>query len=161
MRSVRGFTLPELLVALVLLGLIGGVLSSLMLRHERLAAEETARASLQANLRAGMTLLSTDLHETTGTSAGGDFIQLASDSVTYRAMRGLGFACGLSGTRVEVRSNPYFGLRQPQPLRDSLLLFVDGDPTLALDDRWVPLPILGVAAGTGCGGGAALILDTA
>jgi hypothetical protein len=54
---------------------------------------------------------------------------------------------------------PFSRLRAPSPGRDSLWLFVEGDSTTSIDDRWIVLPVLSVGAGS-CGGAPALALGT-
>ncbi|MEP6571639.1 MAG: prepilin-type N-terminal cleavage/methylation domain-containing protein [Gemmatimonadota bacterium] len=160
MRAERGFTLIELLVVLVLLGIVGGIVTDLMLRQQRVAAESIERLGLQSRLRTGVVLLTTELHEATGASAGGDLLQLAPDSITYRAMRAFGIVCDVTPSRLLLREVPFHGVRRPQAGRDSILLFVEGDSSIATDDRWLPLPVTGTGSGTGCGGQAVLSLDT-
>jgi hypothetical protein len=72
----------------------------------------------------------------------------------------VGIVCSVTPSRLLLRATPFHGLRGPQSARDSLLLFVEGDSSIATDDRWIPLPIAAVGSGTGCGGQPVLTLDT-
>ena len=82
-------------------------------------------------------------------------------SVTYRAMRSMGFACQVSPSVVKIRTSPLYGIRLPVAGQDSLLLFVEQDPTISSDDRWKAFPIFSVTQGVTCGGTPAIALGTA
>ncbi len=157
--SRRGFTLVELAAALVLLGLLSGSIYRVLVTQQRLAQLQVERMSLQANLRAGVGLLTAELREVGVGPAETDIQALGPDSITYRAMRTAAFACAVSGPNVRILAGS-FGYRWPQAGRDSLLLFVEGDSTIATDDRWVAAPILAVSAGAACGGRPAVDLST-
>lgn len=156
----RGFTLVELTAALVLLGLVSGSIYRLLVTQQRLAQLQVERMSLQANLRAGVGLLTAELREVGVGSRETDIQALGPDSITYRAMRTTAFACEVSATNVRILTG-WFGYRWPQAGRDSLLLFVEGDSTIASDDHWVAAPIMAVSAGTACGSRPAVDLTTA
>ncbi|MGH7702581.1 MAG: PulJ/GspJ family protein [Gemmatimonadales bacterium] len=156
----RGFTLLEVTVTMVLLGLVSAAVYRVLLTQQRLTQLQVERMSLQANLRAGLGLLTAELQEIAVDSAGSDLQALGPDSITYRAMRTTAFACEVSGTNVRISARS-FGYRRPQAGRDSLLLFVEGDSTIATDDRWVAAPITAVSSGTACAGRPAVDLATA
>lgn len=156
-----GFTLSEMLVALVLTALIGSALQRMVVTARRLAVSQSERARLQATLRTGTQVIAAELREVAVDSAGGDgLLHLGADSVTYRAARGLGFTCAIAPTELRIRNGPvlaFSGVRGVVPGRDSLLVFVEGDPAAAADDRWVRTGIASVAAGS-CGSEPAIVL---
>jgi len=151
-----GFTLAETLVALVLLGLTLAVVVRVLIGQHRLAATASERAALQANLRSGLSFLRRELWEV---AAAGDLLAIGPDSLSYRAIRGSGVACAVSSTEVRVRMVPWSGFRQPQPSRDSLLLFAASDTGPIRTPRWATLPITSVSTAT-CAGAPALVLGT-
>ncbi len=159
----RGVSLVEVVVALALLGIAGGMVlrSTVALSRHTVAVSE--HAAVQGSVRTGLLVLESELRGLAGDPAGpADLLQIAADSVTYRAVRGQGITCGVTATQVRILDAwpyPFSGLRAIAPGRDSLLLFVDGDPADALDDRWIRAPILAVASAA-CGTVPALAVST-
>ena len=160
MQTKRGFTLVELMVALVMLMAVGGALYGVLVSQQRLGRAQAAQASLQSNVRTGVALLAQEFRSLATAPTGSDVLAMGANSLTYRAMRGSGVACQVTSTQVRLLSTPFYGYRQPQAGRDSLLLFVEGNPNLATDDRWLALPITGVTTGSTCGAAAAIALTT-
>ena len=155
-RNPRGgFTLVELMIALVLLGIVGGVMARMMMNMQRGSRAQSQRVTLQGNLRAGMALLPAELRELSPA----DLVVTLADEIEYRAMRTTGVACAVTGTQVTLRDELTFGYR---PIvaggRDRLYLFVDGDQITGLDDTWLELLVTATAAGTCPDGDAATVL---
>jgi prepilin-type N-terminal cleavage/methylation domain-containing protein len=167
MTNRRGFTLVELMVAMVMMLIVMGAVYKLMLSTQRLSRAQAERASLQSNVRMGSLVVLNDLREL-GTVAGGvanqnDILAMAADDITYRAMRGIGFICQApTGTLVRIARTGFSGYRDPQPSRDGFYVFIDGDPDTETDDAWLPVAITGVSTATSCPGttGAGITLTT-
>jgi prepilin-type N-terminal cleavage/methylation domain-containing protein len=158
----RGFTLVEMLVALIVVGLLGQGLYRVLANQQRLAVTQVEQAVLQSNVRVGSLVLANELQELGGDATSAADLEAANPtSVTYRAMRSMGFACQVSPSVVKIRTTPLYGIRLPVAGQDSLLLFVEGDPTISSDDRWRAFPISSVTQGVTCGGVAAISLGTA
>jgi prepilin-type N-terminal cleavage/methylation domain-containing protein len=156
-KSARGgFTLIELLIALVLLGIVGGVLARLMVNMQRGTRAQSQRVTLQGNLRAGMALIPSELRELSPP----DLVTTLADRIEYRAMRTVSAACRITGTHVTLRDGLTFGYR---PIvaggRDRLFLFIDGDQVTGNDDIWRELQIRASAAGTCPDGAPATVLE--
>ena len=163
MSRRRGFTLIELMIALLLMTLVGTVIFKLLNSTQRVSTAQTERMMLQSSIRTGALVVPAELRELS-TSTGGqtDLIQIAADSLTYRAARGVGFTCAVTSTQLKILNTsalPFNALRDITPGRDSLLLYVERDPASAADDRWVRLPISSVAATT-CGSEPAIAVNT-
>jgi prepilin-type N-terminal cleavage/methylation domain-containing protein len=159
MTNRRGFTLVELLIALVLMSLLAASVSRVFNSQQRLAVSQVELASLQSNLRTGSIVAANELWELGSNAAGiSDISSFNAGGLTYRAMRGLGLACQVSRTEVRVRAAPLFGGRAIVPLQDSLLLFVDRDPQRSTDDTWLARRITAVTNGSSCGGSPAVAL---
>jgi hypothetical protein len=75
-------------------------------------------------------------------------------------MRSLGLGCRVTTGSVRVRSTPIYGARPITADRDSMLLFVEHDPSTDADDEWVSLPITGITNSTCLDGSPALRLAT-
>jgi prepilin-type N-terminal cleavage/methylation domain-containing protein len=157
MTSRRGFTLVEALLAVVLLAIVGQSILRLLTVSQRLFRAQSERAALQATVRAGASLLPAELREL----GPGDLIALAPDQIVYRAMRSAGVACAVTAGTVRLRRELFWGYRSIAAGRDSLLLFVEHDPSTAADDVWDILPVGGPPATGVCpDGGAAFVVPT-
>ncbi len=148
-------------MALALLAVLGALAGRMLVRGQRHATGQAERAGVQTSLRASIVVLLTELREIGRDSVNGsDLRAIASDSMTYRAARGLGFTCAVSPNEVRLVSASFTGLRALAAGRDSLFLFVDGDPDRADDDRWAALPVSRTGSGT-CGTAPAIVVETA
>jgi prepilin-type N-terminal cleavage/methylation domain-containing protein len=163
MRNRHGFTLIELMIGLVLLSIVGGVTYQMLLNTQRLSTAQAERMSMQSAVRSGALVVPSELREIGINAAGeSDLVQIATDSVTYRAMRGLGFTCSVTATEIRLINSsalPFNALRGVTVGRDSLLIYVDNDPSTEGDDQWVRAPVNAVAAST-CGATAAIAITT-
>jgi prepilin-type N-terminal cleavage/methylation domain-containing protein len=160
MRRQRGFTLVELLIGLIIMGMVAGVMARVFISQQRLTVAQVEQASMQANVRTGTLILANELREVaTGVSGGTDIKTFSATQVTYRAMRSLALACSTSVSRVFILATPVFGARPITAVRDSMLLFVENSSSDPSDDAWVSLPITGIANAT-CRGEPAFRLST-
>jgi prepilin-type N-terminal cleavage/methylation domain-containing protein len=143
----RGFTLVELLIALVMMVLVAGGIYSLMVTTNRVSRKQTEISNLQGNLRGGLNLVQSELQEIYTDAAVGlsDISVMTATSLQYDAMRGIGEICGvtLGGGAVQIRQDGYSG-RPPVPGRDRLKLFQDRDTLLSSDDVWLDRAIGGI-----------------
>jgi prepilin-type N-terminal cleavage/methylation domain-containing protein len=153
----RGFTLIELTIALVLLGIISTAIYRVLVSDQRIYQAQIQRMDLQQNIRAAATILPADFR--TLDAADGDIIAMASDSIKIRAMRVFGVICdppvlggALTARTLTVRQAMTFGSRAFTPATDSLLIYYEGDPGARSDDGWV-LGKLTAAAALNCADG--------
>ena len=158
MTARHGFTLIETMIALVLGVMVGGIALQVLIGQQRLARLEAARVENQLTLHAGLSYL---VREFRPLGAGPDLLDAGSDALTFRATRGFGLACGLSGPVLSMAVGDRYGTRLPVGGRDSVLLYLAGDSADRSDDRWVPMAITSVSSGTGCGGRQVLSLTLA
>jgi prepilin-type N-terminal cleavage/methylation domain-containing protein len=166
MLSRRGFSLVELLISIVLLGILGvasfRIVQSMM--NTTTGQVEIARA--QGNGRSGVLALPQELREVgfdTLPIAGGavsDLEAIAAHRLTVKAMRGLGVTCG-TPTLTEFRiRKPTLGVRPPLP-SDGFLLYVESDPNLGQDDQWAPLVVTAIDLNSTCGADSAIAFTLA
>jgi prepilin-type N-terminal cleavage/methylation domain-containing protein len=146
--SRRGFTMIELLVALVLLGIVSTAIYRVLVNNQRLYMAQTQRIDLSQNIRAANTILSAEFRELDAFD--GDIIAMAPDSLVIRGMRWLSFICVppvLNGNNLgnqmiirgrQVGDPMFFGSRYINESSDSLLIYLDGNQTTRLDDYYVP-----------------------
>lgn len=161
-NSSRGFTLVEMLIGLVLLGIVTTTIYRVLTSSQRISRAQAEQVSLQSSVRLGALAVASELREIGINAAGNtDILAMSANGITYRAMRSSGLACQVSATQVRISNtaNTYFAARAIVPGQDSMVLFVERTPTIASDDSWLVLPITGVSAST-CGATAAIALAT-
>jgi len=174
MNTRRGFTLVELLVALILLTFVLGGIYKLLNTTQRVSRAQAERIDMQSNMRAGTLIVPAELRSigfdsVPAAAANGpvvpDLQSIQPNSVQFRAYRGLGIVCQVNVSPNQLivgTAANYSALRAPSVSpRDSLTIFVENDPTTTLDDRWVSRAITSVAATTCPDGSAALAFGTA
>lgn len=148
MTQRRGFTLVEVLLALVIMGVVTGAIYQLLNTNQRLALAQAEQVSLQSNVRTGSLIVPNELRELNtvlaGAAAQNDVTDADPDGITYRAMRGLGFVCQApAGNQVTIASSSWTGLRAPDSNRDDLYVFVDGNVDDDGDDAWQQVDLTG------------------
>ncbi len=146
----RGFTLIELMVAVVLLGIVTAGIYRALVTNQQTFLAQTQRIDLQQNIRAAATILPAEFREMD--AADSDITAMSATAITFRAMRQLAFICvapvlggGLGQISLTVRQRPFFGTRQSFSAEDSVLIYYEGDPATRNDDSWVRGKITGVA----------------
>jgi prepilin-type N-terminal cleavage/methylation domain-containing protein len=139
----RGFTLIELMIALVLLGLVSTAVYKVLVNNQRLYLAQTQTIDLQQNIRAGAAILPAEFRELD--AADGDISAMGPDSIQMRAMRQLSLVCatpvlggGIGQITLTVRTTPIYGSRQTFSNGDSILVYWEGNPTTRADDQWLP-----------------------
>lgn len=168
MRTRHGFTLIEVLIALVIMGIVTGAVYQLLNTSQRLSLAQAEQVSLQSNVRTGSVVVPNELRELNtvlaGTAAQNDIITKDPDRIVYRAMRGLGFVCvapAAGATQLVLARSTWTGLNIPTAAMD-LYLFVDGDPDDEADDAWQQTAVTAVAtANNACGGNPGITLTVA
>jgi prepilin-type N-terminal cleavage/methylation domain-containing protein len=136
----RGFSLPELLVAMVLLAIVLGGLQRTLWRVQHSYGAHTARIDVAQTLRAAIGVLAAELRELD--AAGGDVVAIGRDSIQIRAPRHLSFLCNrppldADPTTLLIARDPAYGLRNLDPEADSILVY-------SQSDEWIRGSIVGV-----------------
>lgn len=145
MLSHRGFTLVELLVALVLMGLVSVGIYRVLVSNQRMYHAQTQRIDLQQNIRAGVTLLPAELRELD--AADGDIVAMSASTLTVRASRQLAFFCttpvigapagNVAQVTMTIRDDPFYSLRDFNTATDSVFVYYEGDQATTADDGWL------------------------
>ena len=124
--SRRGFTLVELLVALILMGIVSTAVYQLLVNNQRVYQQQTQRVQLNETLRSAVAILPAELREEDATDPiASDIVAMTTSSITFKAMRNLYQICqtpvNMGGTgSVTVYQTPFFGLRRLETGRDSV-----------------------------------------
>ena len=166
MTTRRGFTLVELLVAIVVLTIVLGGVYNLLLNTQRVTKAQAEQMDMQSNMRAGTLILPTELREigydttylpVAGGLAGSaatvqsDILAMGPTSLRFRAVRRSGVICAVGANTVTVFGNwNASGYRAPTA-NDDVTIFVDGSTTTGADDRWITRDLTGITtAGINC-----------
>lgn len=145
----------ELLIAIVIFGIVSTAIYGVLVRTQRLSRTQAERSIMQANVRTGLALITSELRELNARGTAADIASpLSATGITYRGMRGLGFICDKAAGYVTVSNATLGGYRTPIATRDSLMIFVDNDVSLATDDGWTRRNLTAVAAAN-CADGSA------
>ncbi len=147
-RARPGFTLVELLVALVLGSFLVLVIYQVLITNSRTYALSSARIQGRQMLRAGIGVLVGELREISSQS--GDLVEMQDDQLTIRAQRAFGLVCAVDytvspPTLTVVRLGPAF------EVGDSVFVLHDNDPERDLDDKWLGGVATAVDTTTTCG----------
>jgi prepilin-type N-terminal cleavage/methylation domain-containing protein len=155
-RRRAGMTLPEMMVAMVLFGIVATSIYRVMMTHQRAFAAQMEITDLRQNIRAAVGLIPAELRELD--AGDGDIIGMASDSIKIRSFRQFGIVCtpptltnkgATAGLTMVVRYPLYSSIRD-FAVNDSLLLWLEGRAKSRTDDQWVPGKITTVTANTTC-----------
>ena len=135
----KGFTLVELMMALLLFSMAATAIVETFSLHQRTVGAQAERIALQQNLRAGLAVLPAELRALN--AAEGDIVKMSATSITIRALRQLAVLCqvpvlGGASVTLTVRQTPFYGT-QFDNTRDGIYVFYDGDESLRSDDAWV------------------------
>lgn len=135
----RGFTLIELMLSLLLLGIVTAGIYRVLVSNQRISHAQNQRIRLQQNIRAAGNILPAELREIAASE--NDIYAIAPTEVRMRAMRQFGVMClepvmgfGLADVPITLFQNLYSGPALAP--RDSLLLYYEGDEGSRLDDQW-------------------------
>ena len=169
MLKRRGFTLIELMIGIVLLGIVGMVTARVVMSMLRVTTAQVQIAGAQGIARTGALAVPQEFREigydtipSLVGSSSSDLISIASNRITFRAMRGIGMTCAISATATTVDAVwirlPVFGMRDLPAATDSVWLFVENDVNMGLDDQWVPVEITARDESASCGADKALKL---
>lgn len=158
-RHARGFTLPELLVAMTLLVLVGATLGTMLTSQYRMFNRTQGATQMQRDLRTGLGLLPLDLRA--ASRAAGDITALQDSAIQLRATIGSAIVCVRPALNtidlppLNASSNALTQWHvQPQP-GDTVLVYDENTRPGPEDDRWLPyaLTTIGTAPAASCAGG--------
>jgi len=169
----RGFTLVEMMVAVVLVAAVVAVAFALLVQNQRVSRSQVEHAGLQDNIRAGALIVANELREIgydsipPGAGLGAapavspDLLVMLPGRLEYKAMRGIGFSCAPPGPgELRLQRATVLGTRRPEA-GDSITAFVEGDPATGTDDAWVHAGVGSVGNGRCADGSPAIVLSVA
>jgi prepilin-type N-terminal cleavage/methylation domain-containing protein len=145
----RGFSLIEVLVVTVLGTLLAVGTFKIVNLTQRINTAQAAQVRGQQSLRAGLGILYAELRELSPSD--GDLLTMATDSISFRAMRQVGYVCVTNYST----NPPRFTLRRTGRwlgVGDSIVALADNDPTKAVDDRWITGKVTSADTTSTCSG---------
>jgi prepilin-type N-terminal cleavage/methylation domain-containing protein len=156
-RSRQGFTLIEMMIATGMSLIVSGALYQLLTTTQRLARAQVEHLTVQATVRDAILVLLNEFRELNVSAASeperNDVLSATATAVTYRAIRGFGALCQPStSTQLRLAQTGFSAARDPQPGRDSALVFVEGNAVTDTDDLWLQVAIVGVSTAASCAG---------
>ena len=80
--SRRGFTMVELLVSLVIMGIVATAIYRVLVNNQRIYQAQTQRIDLSQNIRAAGTIMPSELREADANE--GDITTISPTSITFR-----------------------------------------------------------------------------
>lgn len=161
--SRAGFTLTELMIVATLMGIIGSLLTALLVRQQRFHRAVAAMADARARMRDIQTILPTDLRSIS--TVGRDLFAISDTSIQFRAFTGASVLCAyVAGqtTKIELPPKtmviPAGATNQvgtvltawinPPAVGDQVFLYNDSLLAGNADDTWTPFSITDTASAT-------------
>jgi len=135
-----GFTLIELVIAMVLMSLVGGAIVKLLLRQQRFYNSTTDLIQTRQQLRQAAAMLPSDFRGIS--SVGGDIYFMTDSALEFRSVSGSSVVCANIGGKLSTvprtlarRSNMTTWIRPPV-VGDSIVVYNDGATLAVTDDGW-------------------------
>jgi len=139
-RSRSGFTLAEVMVTLLILGIVGGAIFKVLVKQQQSYSDTRKQADMQREIRLTSSYLPGDLRSLS--SSGGDVLQMDEDKVSFLANIGSGIVCEKTSTThfavpplnaSDVTTTNWHSVPLPG---DSVFLYDDSATTGSEDDLW-------------------------
>ena len=145
-RRRAGFTLAELMITITLLGIIGGLLTTVLMRQQRFHRAVASVADSRARMRDVATIMPTDLRSIS--TAGSDILTMDVNSIQFRAFIGAAVLCRYGAAniielppRTLASGNVLTSWITPPGAGDIAYLYNDGPLAGNADDQWTPFTI--------------------
>jgi prepilin-type N-terminal cleavage/methylation domain-containing protein len=139
LRARRGLTLPELLVAMLLLAIVGGGITRVLLKQQQYYKDASRSAGAKRELRLGASVLPSELRSIS--SSGGDILAMSESEVYLRAYIGSAVICALTTDDIWVpptnlaRHTLTTYVTRPV-VGDTVFIFDENALRGSQDDRW-------------------------
>jgi prepilin-type N-terminal cleavage/methylation domain-containing protein len=152
-RQRGGFTMIELLIVVSLLGIIGTMLTTILVRQQRFHRAVASVTDSRARMRDIATIMPTDLRSIS--TAGKDLLAISDTSMQFRAFVGASVLCRYaSNTVIELppkvlaSGNVLTAWINPPAPNDIAYLYDEGAQGGNVDDSWQPFTISDTASAT-------------
>lgn len=149
----RGFTMIELMIVVVLLGLIGTMLTTILVRQQRFHRAVANVTDSRARMRDISTIMPTDLRSIS--TAGRDLLLITDTTMQFRAYVGASIMCRFAAaTVIELpprrlaSGNVLTSWINPPAPNDIAYLYDEGTQGGNADDNWMPYVITDTVSAT-------------
>lgn len=130
----RGFSLVELLIVIVLLGLVVGSLLNVVMRQQRFYRGASELIETRSQVRQALDLLPSDMRSMSTAGPASDLISMGDHFIRYRSSFGVSMVCALNAGRTVVTLPPPDELAAGNVLTSWLRLPVVGDSIMIFDE---------------------------
>jgi prepilin-type N-terminal cleavage/methylation domain-containing protein len=136
----RGLTLPELLVAMLLLAIVGGGVTRVMMKQQQFYKDASKTAGAKRELRLGASVMPAELRSIS--SSGGDILEMSESAIRMRAYTGSAIICAINADDIWVvprnlaRHTLTTYVTIPAP-GDTAFVFNENSEKGAQDDQWL------------------------
>lgn len=142
LRPRAAMTLVETMVVVVILGIVGGTIMSVLAKQQAFYRSTADVMDLRSQLRQGSAVLAADLRSTA--SGAGDIKSMSETSIEFLANVGNSVACGVQSANgivvlppLTLNSGATLTQWISRPARgDTVYMYSDPDTTSATDDTW-------------------------
>src|SRR5712691_1169931 len=150
-----GFTLIELVIAMVLMSLVGGAIVKVLLQQQRFYNSTTDLIQTRQQIRQAAGMLPSDFRGIA--SADSDIYVMTDSALEIRSLFGSSIACAVDAggggvstvPHVLVKGSAMTSWTAVPSVGDSIAVYDQGTITAQSDDRWSRAQITGVAVRTG------------
>ncbi len=143
----RGFSLAEIMVALVLLGIVATGIMTVVMRQQQFYRSATEVIDTRQQIRQASNVVPVDIRGVS--SVGNDILNMSDSALDVRGNIGSAVVCSHTANTITVppvnlAGNKYFTTFLTRPkLRDALIILDDGQPGNQ-DDDWFPYIITAI-----------------
>jgi prepilin-type N-terminal cleavage/methylation domain-containing protein len=149
-----GFSLTEIMVALVLLGIVATGIMTVVMRQQQFYRSATEVIDTRQQIRQASSVVPVDLRGVS--SVGGDILNMSDSSIDVRGNIGSGVVCSHTANSVTIppinlANNRYFTTFLTRPKIGDVLIILDDKAAGNADDDWLPYTISAIDSTTiGC-----------
>ena len=138
-----GLTIPELLIAILLLAIVGGGITKVMIKQQQYYKDASKIANAKRELRLGATVLPAELRSIS--SSGGDILTMGENEMVMHAYIGSGVICERNAVTAadkvwipptNLAHHTLTSFVTAPEVGDTAFLFNENDLKGAQDDQW-------------------------
>ena len=140
MAARRGMTLPEILVAILLLAIVGGGITRVMIKQQQFYKDASNTSKSKRELRLGATMLPSELRSVS--SSGGDILTMGESQLVMHSYIGTSVICAKPATDeiwvppLDLAHHTLTSFVSRPQVGDTVFLFNENDLKGAQDDLW-------------------------
>ena len=151
-RDRRGMTLPEVLIAIIILAIVGTALTRVLVKQQQFYKDASATTVSKRELRLGASVLPSELRSIS--SSGGDILEMSESEITMRAYTGTSVICArtpndeiwLPPANLDIHTLTSF-VSEPQ-VNDTVFIYNENTEKGSEDDLWEQRYITAVGTST-------------